>query len=184
MADNVTTQSAAPATPAAGSVIACRSVTYSGDAASLIAPVGLVTFSGSDDAKVATDVTASNPLPVVVTPAASGGYSNNSINAANSNNAISVKASAGQVFGVHIYNNAPYPIYVKLYNKATAPAPGSDNALLVRRIGIQAGTQRDLSFPSGLQFSTGIGLAIVKGITDTDNTSVAVNDALVEVEYA
>ena len=129
-------------------------------------------------------LTVDGSVTAILTPQTSGGYSNNSINAAASNNATSVKGSAGQVFGVNVYNNAAYPIYVKLYNKATAPAPGTDNALLTRRIGVQAGTQRDLTFAAGLPHSTGIGLAIVKGITDTDNTSVAANDCLVEVEYA
>lgn len=55
MADNLTTQSTAPATPAAATVVATRSVTYSGDTAS-IAPVGLVTFAGADDAKTVADV--------------------------------------------------------------------------------------------------------------------------------
>lgn len=58
MADNVTTQSAAPATVPAGTPIAARTVTYSGDASQLIAPVGLVAFAGADDAKTATDVPA------------------------------------------------------------------------------------------------------------------------------
>lgn len=55
MADNVTAQSAAPATIPAGTIVAARLATYSGDSA-LIAPVGLATFAGSDDAKTATDV--------------------------------------------------------------------------------------------------------------------------------
>lgn len=56
MPDNNTLQAAAPATLPAGLAVAFRSVTYSGDAAEAIAPVGLVAFSGSDDAKTATDV--------------------------------------------------------------------------------------------------------------------------------
>ncbi len=55
MADNLTTQTTV-ATPPSGTVIAARNATYSGDSA-FIAPVGLVEFSGSDDAKVATDIT-------------------------------------------------------------------------------------------------------------------------------
>lgn len=58
MADNVTTQSATPATLPANTGLAARSVSYSGDAGQLLAPVGLVAFSGSDDAKVATDIPA------------------------------------------------------------------------------------------------------------------------------
>lgn len=64
MADNLTTQTSTLATVPGSKGIATREVTYSGDASQHIAPVGLVTFSGSDDAKTATDVNDSNPLPV------------------------------------------------------------------------------------------------------------------------
>lgn len=50
-------------TPGSGAKIASRDVTYSGESA-LAQAVGLVTFSGSDDAKTASDVDSSNPLPV------------------------------------------------------------------------------------------------------------------------
>jgi len=58
MADNVAY------TPGAGAKVATRDVSYSGEAANAQA-VGLVTFSGPDDGKTATDVNVENPLPVV-----------------------------------------------------------------------------------------------------------------------
>jgi len=57
MADNV------GYTPGAGSKVAARDVTYSGEAA-LAQAVGLVTFAGADDAKTATDVSEANPMPM------------------------------------------------------------------------------------------------------------------------
>ena len=57
MADNV------GYTPGTGAKVATREVTYSGEAAQAQA-VGLVTFDGADDAKTATDVSTSNPLPI------------------------------------------------------------------------------------------------------------------------
>ena len=57
MADNV------GYTPGSGTKVAARDVTYSGEPA-LAQAVGLVTFSGEDDAKVATDVSVDNGLPV------------------------------------------------------------------------------------------------------------------------
>jgi hypothetical protein len=171
-------------------------VVIAGAAATDLCPVdatkGLrvdLTNTGANSTALKVDgSTVTQPVSGSVTAipgkATSGGFSNSSINSAASNNATAVKGSAGQVYGVHIYNNASYPIYVKFYDKATAPAPGTDNALLVRRIGVQAGVHRDVVFAAGLPFANGIGLAIVKGITDTDNTSVAANDCLVETEYA
>lgn len=55
MADNLTTTTTVATIPNATKV-ATRDVTYSGDAGSHIAPTGLVVFSGSDDAKTATDI--------------------------------------------------------------------------------------------------------------------------------
>lgn len=55
MADNLTTTTTVATIPNATKV-AARDVTYSGDASSYIAPVGIVVFAGSDDAKTATDI--------------------------------------------------------------------------------------------------------------------------------
>jgi hypothetical protein len=57
MADNV------GYTPGTGAKVAARDVSYSGEAA-LAQAVGLVTFTGPDDAKSATDISPSNPLPI------------------------------------------------------------------------------------------------------------------------
>lgn len=115
--------------------------------------------------------------------ATSGGYDSLSFVSAASNNSTIVKATPGQVYGVHVFNFADYPVFVKLYNKATGPTPATDNALLIRRIGVQAGTQRDIPLKAGVPFSTGIGLAVVLGIADTNNTSTAASDCLVELEF-
>jgi hypothetical protein len=50
-------------TAGSGTKIASREVSYSGETAQ-VQSVGLVTFSGADDAKTATDVGESNPVPV------------------------------------------------------------------------------------------------------------------------
>lgn len=50
-------------TAGSGTKITSREVSYSGETAQSQA-VGLVTFSGSDDAKTATDVSESNPVPI------------------------------------------------------------------------------------------------------------------------
>ena len=51
-------------TEGSGTKIASREVSYSGETAQSQA-VGLVTFSGNDDAKVATDVSLNNPIPSI-----------------------------------------------------------------------------------------------------------------------
>jgi hypothetical protein len=104
--------------------------------------------------------------------------------AAASTNSTNLKATPGKVYAVHIYSLAAYPIYLKLYNKASAPAPNTDSALLIAVVGCQAGITRDYFFDvAGANFSTGIGYAVVKGVSDSDNTAVLVNDAVIQVEW-
>lgn len=97
-----------------------------------------------------------------------------------SNNAAIVKAAAGTVTGWSIYNNAGYPIFVKLYNKLTIPIPGTDVPL--QTIGVQAGAS-SLITSAGYSYSLGIGIAITKLIDDLDNTPVAAKDCVLDLFY-
>ena len=84
------------------------------------------------------------------------------------------------MLAVHVFNNAAYPVYVKFFNKATAPTPGSDTP--IETVGVQAGTARDYVVRT-VTYTTGLGIAITKGMADADNTAVLLNDAVVDVEY-
>lgn len=99
-----------------------------------------------------------------------------------SDNAQNIKNAAATLFAVRVFNNAGYPVYVKLYNKATTPTVGTDTPF--KTIGVQAGTQRDVAISGGgITMGTGIGLGIVKGIADSDDTAVLASDCVVDVEY-
>lgn len=102
--------------------------------------------------------------------------------AAASNNATSVKNAAGQVFGYSLYNAAAYAVFLKFYNKATSPSPGSDTPVWV--VGVPASSQVNLSLHVPLTFGTGIAYAVVKGIANNDNTSVAASDCVWSIQYA
>jgi hypothetical protein len=97
-----------------------------------------------------------------------------------SNNAANIKPSAGVVTGWKIYNNSGAALYVKLFNKATTPVPGTDTPQ--QTIGVDAG-ESDLITSAGYTYAAGIGIAIVKNIGDADNTSVAANDCVVDIFY-
>lgn len=118
---------------------------------------------------------------VSLVPQTSGGLTMSHLVTAATNNATSLKATAGQLYGASVYNNAGYPVFLKFYNKATAPAPATDT--VVYEVAAQAGTEREVHTEEGLAFSTGIAFAVVKGISDTDNTSVAVSDASIDLVY-
>lgn len=97
-----------------------------------------------------------------------------------SNNARLIRAGAGTVTGWKIYNNANYPVYVKLFDKATVPVPGTDSPKQV--IGVDAGMGDVLNAP-GMSYAAGIGVAIVKGIADNDNQPVLATDCTVDIFY-
>lgn len=98
-----------------------------------------------------------------------------------SDNATSVKASAGKLRGIQVFSRATYPIYVKFHNTAGTPTAGSG---VVYAVGVQAGTQVNFLLPgNGRSFAAGIGMTVVKDIADNGTTAVAASDALIEVLY-
>lgn len=114
-------------------------------------------------------------------PGTSGGVTPFHAVAAASTNATSLKASAGQLYGASIYNNATYPVYWKFYNKASSPTVGTDT--VVFEVPVQSGTEREIHTEQGIVFGTGIAYALTKGITDADTTAVLLSDAEISGFY-
>lgn len=98
-----------------------------------------------------------------------------------SNNAANIKSSAAQVTGYYVGSLATAAMYVKLYNKASSPSPGSDTPRLT--ILIPPGSAANQCFDPPLAFETGLGVAIVAGIADNDNTSVAANEVVANIFF-
>lgn len=118
-------------------------------------------------------------------PATSGGLTMHKTISAASTNATSVKNSAGQLYDIEVYNLNASPRYLKLYNKASAPAVGTD--VPVRTIlipGNTAGGGVTRTIPDGLAFSLGIAFALTTGIADSDTGAVALNEIAVNLGYA
>jgi hypothetical protein len=93
-----------------------------------------------------------------------------------STNAAVIKASAGALLELSAFNGSASTVYVKLYDKATTPAPATDSALLMDIIPITAGA-RSIQIEygtAGKKFTSGIGIAIVANPANTDATAVAV----------
>ena len=118
---------------------------------------------------------------VSLIPATSGGVTLAHTVSAASTNATSLKGSAGQVYDACVNSNAAYPVYFKLYNKATAPTVGTDTP--VRVVEAQAGVPTCIKTEEGYAFATGIAWALTKGITDADSTAVLLSDATIEISY-
>lgn len=103
---------------------------------------------------------------------------------ANSTNSTSVKASAGQLYGVVAFNDTGNKLYLKVYNTASAPTCGSGTPLF-RGI-IPANTNAAgfaVPIPPGATFSSGIGFCVTGAIGDADTTAVAANAGYLNVFY-
>lgn len=98
------------------------------------------------------------------------------LSSAATTNATNVKNAPGALGFLFVVNTTATLYYLKLYNKASTPAPASDNALLIAVIPIPAsatGAGISIPIPGGAAFTTGIGYALTGGSGDTDNTSAA-----------
>lgn len=125
---------------------------------------------------------ATEPIPAVPTHAVTGsgtftttpqtGGSQYSLTTAAATNTAVVKSSAGCLYEISISNPTATAIFVKLYNKTTAPTVGTDIPILT--ISVPAGTEKVLEFGAlGKRFATGIGIATTAAAAATD-TAVAV----------
>lgn len=156
-----------------------------------------VTLASDDPAVVALqaldNAVAGNELQVDIVSgtanlaaAATGGYTPGKLVSAASTNATNVKASAGTVGFICAFNTNAAARYLKLYNKASSPTVGTDTPVQVYTIpGNTAGAGVVLPLPpQGLNFSTGISLALTTGAADSDTGAVAASEIVVSYGYA
>lgn len=95
----------------------------------------------------------------------------NAVGAA-SNNATLVTSTAASLLELTVFNPTAALVYLKLYNKATAPAPATDSPVLVVPVPVNGTVSLNFG-PNGKRFATGIGYAIVAGPLNNDNVAVA-----------
>jgi hypothetical protein len=96
-----------------------------------------------------------------------------------SNNATVVKATPGKVYRVQVGNNNAAIRYLKLYEKATAPAPASDTPVL--RYVLPAASSQQIAVDR--HFAAGIAFVIVTGGADTNNDSTGATEVFVNFDY-
>lgn len=105
------------------------------------------------------------------------------LNSAATTNATSVSATANTLLlGYYISNTNSSVRYVKFYNKASAPTVGTDTPVLV--LAIPGSGAANVSFPAGVNFSTGLAFATTTGAADSDTGAVALNEIIVNLVYA
>jgi hypothetical protein len=99
-----------------------------------------------------------------------------------STNATVVKASAGRIVGYQLANTTAAAKFVKFFNKATAPVPGTDVPVFTAVI--PANGISVVSHLIGLGFATGIGYSITNLVADLDVTAVAAADVVGHIAFA
>lgn len=105
-------------------------------------------------------------------------------------NATLVRSGVGRLHSASLVNNnTGYAVRVKLFDKATAPVPGTDpvkfSFTLPAAVSASQPTVVTFSGPApGVQFASGVGLALVKNHPDLDATAVASGDVDVNLFYS
>ena len=123
-------------------------------------------------------VTQSGAWMATTTPATPSNY--NLVTAATTNAAF-LKASAGSLFEVTVSNVTATDIYVKFYNKASAPTVGTDVPVLTLKVAL--GTTLSIKFGAvGKRVLAGIAIAATAAAVHTD-TGVAVAGVQVNATY-
>lgn len=96
-------------------------------------------------------------------------------------NLVNVKNAAGSVAGIEVSNLDTVPIFLKLYNKASAPVLATDTP--IKTIMVPAGQTLFLNKTYYDRHALGISYAITKGIAINDTTALSANLAVVNISY-
>lgn len=128
-----------------------------------------------------------NPFYTVPTASTGGAASLFKLIAANSNNSTLISTGTHTVYGAQLAGLGSAPAYLKIYDKATAPTCGTDTPVKVLMIPAAAtaanGAGSNVSLPYGVTISLGLGICVVTGIADNDNTSVASATFIINIDY-
>ena len=112
------------------------------------------------------------PLPYSLLSAGSG-----------DGDAAVIKSKGGRVYTIAATNVNAAVRYLKLYDKATAPASTDTPVFRLAVPGATTGGGFTVSFPEGIDFQKGIGIRLVTGAADNDSTEVASAELMANVSY-
>lgn len=122
-------------------------------------------------------------MAVTVAQLAAGGagYIPYKKTSANTTNATSLKTTQGFVGAGVVHNAGAGAAWLKFYDKATAPAVGTDVPIYV--VGIPAAATVSFAMGDRLAFAAGIAFAITGGAADGDTTAVATSQVSASFGY-
>lgn len=153
-----------------------------------VAVTGVSTSAKQDLANTLLNEIAANTLVSSLNresnPNANDGYSSmRYIYSLATTNATLVKNTAGSIGAIHLYSTLTTTTvaYLKLYNKATLPIPGTDVPFAVYKIG--GSNSLSIEFPKGMKFSQGLGFAITRGGSPIDILIIGIGEITGQIVY-
>lgn len=137
--------------------------------------------SAQDQVSPAVSITGTVTLATNTPTANAGGIAsglsiNRLVSAAANTNPVNVKGSGGRVYGIEAFNTSASVKFLKLYNKATAPVPGTDTPVMTLALAVGQNTFRYGDI--GITFLTGIGFGLTGLVADNDATALAAGDVV------
>lgn len=93
-----------------------------------------------------------------------------------------IKGSAGRLYSIYAVNVQTTPAYLKIYNKATAPAAG-ESPIMIFLLQPSGAFPLDWVVPHGVAFSLGIGFRLVEGQADADSTEIGAGEVMMVLTY-
>lgn len=103
---------------------------------------------------------------------------------ANTTNAQIINAAPCWLTGYSVGNINAAPVYLKIYDKATAPTVGTDVPVFVVMIpGATTGAGANVTLPQGLYLINGLAMGLVAGLTDGSTTAPSANEQIVNILY-
>jgi hypothetical protein len=100
---------------------------------------------------------------------------------------VNLKASAGTVYSVELWNIQTTPAYLKLYDSASAPTCGAGTPVKVLPIPVSStaanGAGSNVTISVGAKFANGIGYCVTGALPNADTTALTANNVLVNIDW-
>ena len=94
---------------------------------------------------------------------------------------VLVAGGEHNIYGFIVTNNNAAKLFLKFYNKLTAPAVGTDTPLATIQIG--PGVVVPYSITQGWHFTLGIGVGATTGVADNNTGAPGTNDIILTILY-
>jgi hypothetical protein len=170
----------APASSTNALITVLNAAEYQEMAAEIVGGRG--TLSPGSGIQLAGPVSISSNQPTIVPSATVGALTSYALNSLASTNAVSIKATAGNLYEIFVNNRGLAACAVNVHNLATAPTVGTTVPLF--SIIVPAGEFKLLNFGMyGKRFSAGIAISITAGTTLLDNTPVTAGQVQVSASF-